>query len=176
MTQAQGKMDIRLARSRSCEKGLRGFTIVELMIVVLVGLVLTAISVPLFKTAMMNMQLNSTASAITGAISQTRYAAIMNAQVYTLVITVPGNTYVVSNVTAGTANSAVPLPGTAIAINGGTAATYTFTMCPNGSVYGAGGTCVSATTTPPAISVSNSGAQINISVSGVGYVSTTRVH
>ncbi|HYM07208.1 MAG TPA: prepilin-type N-terminal cleavage/methylation domain-containing protein [Terriglobales bacterium] len=160
---------------RSARSNLRGFTIVELLIVVLVGSVLTAISIPLYKTAMMNMQLNSMSSAITGAISQTRYAAIMNAQVYTLAITAPANTYVVSNVTEVTINAAVPLPTKAIAVNGGTSATYTFTMCPNGSVYGAGGICVNPTTTPPALSVSNNGSQINIAVSGVGNVTTTRV-
>jgi hypothetical protein len=133
-------------------------------------------SIPVYQSIMANMQMNSMASAISGVISQTRYAAIMNAQVYTFVITTPANTYVVSNVTAVTANAAVPLPGTQIAINGGTNATYTFTLCPNGTVYGAGGTCpTSPLTLPPALSATNKGRQVNINVSSVGNVTTTRV-
>ena len=174
--QAQGYRDRQKAQGRFLRRAERGFTIVELLIVVLVGTLLTAISVPLYHTAMMNVQMNSMVSAITGAVSQTRYAAIMNAQVYTLAITAPANTYVVSNVTASTSNAAIPLPSTAIAINSGTSATYTFTLCPNGAVYGAGGTCpTSPVTVPPSISVSNNGSQINITVSGVGNVTTTRV-
>jgi prepilin-type N-terminal cleavage/methylation domain-containing protein len=176
MTQAQGNRDRQQAQGRFLRSGARGFTIVELLIVVLVGTLLTAISIPLYHTAMMNMQMNSMVSAISGALSQTRYAAIMNAQVYTLAITAPANTYVVSNVTSSTTNAAVPLPSTAIAINSGTSATYTYTLCPNGAVYGAGGTCpTSPATLPPSLSISNNGSQINITVSGVGNVTTTRV-
>jgi len=176
MTRAQVNADSQLAHGRSLPKGLRGFSIVELMIVVLVGTVLTAISIPLYKSAMTNMQMNSVVSAISGAISQTRYASIMNSHVYTLVFTVPANTYVVTDVTASTTNATVPLPSTAILINGGTAATYTFTLCPNGAVSGAGGVCPPTTnTTPPALSVTNSGRQENINVSTVGNVTTTRV-
>jgi prepilin-type N-terminal cleavage/methylation domain-containing protein len=175
MTQTQGKRDRRTAGVRFTQKGIRGFTIVELLIVVLVGSLLTAISVPLYKSAMISMQLNSTVSAISGAISQTRYAAIMNGHVYTLVLTTPGNTYVVSDVTEGTSNAAVPLPTTAILINGGTSATYTYTLCPNGTAYGTGGTCIGNNTVPPALSATNNGRQVNINVSGVGSVISTRI-
>ena len=175
MTQAQGKKESRTAGVRFLQKDSRGFTIVELLIVVLIGSLLTAISVPLYKSAMISMQLNSTVSAISGAISQTRYAAIMNGHVYTLVLTTPANTYVVSDVTESTANGAVPLPSTAILINGGTSATYTYTLCPNGTAYGAGGTCIANNTVPPALSATNNGRQININVSGVGSVTSTRI-
>jgi prepilin-type N-terminal cleavage/methylation domain-containing protein len=175
MTQAPRKRDSRAASVRFIQKGIRGFTIVELLIVVLIGSLLTAMAVPLYKSAMISMQLNSTVSAISGAISQTRYAAIMNGQVYTLVLTTPANTYVVSNVTQGTANAAVPLPSTAILINGGTSATYTYTLCPNGTAYGAGGTCINNITVPPALSATNNGRQVNINVSGVGSVISTRI-
>ncbi len=168
--------DIKAEVTRVPRKDLRGFSIVELLIVVLVSGILAAMAIPRFQSAMQGMQLNSTVSAISGAVSQTRYAAIANAQVYILVITAPANTYVISNVTEGTANTAVPLPSTAILINNGTAATYTYTLCPNGTVYGAGGTCpTSPLTAPPALSATNNGRQVNINVSSVGYVSTTRV-
>ncbi|HYM07657.1 MAG TPA: prepilin-type N-terminal cleavage/methylation domain-containing protein [Terriglobales bacterium] len=168
--------DVQMEGIRVPRKDLRGFTIVELLIVVLVSGILAAMAIPRFQSAMQGMQLNSTVSAISGAISQARYAAIANAQVYTLAITAPANTYVVSNVTAGTSNAAVPLPSTAILINNGTAATYTYTLCPNGTVYGAGGTCpTSPLTAPPALAATNNGRQVNINVSSVGNVATTRV-
>jgi len=176
MKQAQQKRDSRSASDRRLRKGLRGFSIVELLIVVLVGGILTAISVPAFQSAMVNMQMNSMVSAISATISQTRYAAIMNSQVYTLAFTTPANTYVVTNVTTNTANAAVPLPGNSIVLNGGTSATYTYTLCPNGTASGAGGVCPPTTNTiPPALSATNHGRQVNINVSSVGNVTTTRI-
>ncbi len=176
MTQAQGNRDNRTAGVRSLKKDLRGFTIIELLIVVLVGIILTAISIPVYQTAMMNMQMNSMVSAISAAISQTRYAAIMNSQVYTLSITAPANTYVVTNISTSTANATVPLPSTLIALNGGTSATYTFTLCPNGTVSGAGGVCPPVSNTvPPALTATNNGRQVDINVSSVGNVTTTRI-
>jgi len=155
---------------------LRGFSIVELLIVMVVVGILAAMAIPRFQSAMTGMQLNSTVDAIAGVVSQTRYASIMNSQIYTLAITAPANTYVVTNVSTGVANTAVPLPSTAILINNGTAATYTFTMCPNGTVSGAGGVCPPViNTVPPALSATNGGRQVNINVSTVGNVTTNRV-
>lgn len=176
MTQVQGKRNSRPASVRFSHSGARGFTIVELLIVVLVGTILTAISVPVIRSAMTDAKISSTVSAISGALSQTRYAAIMNSNVYTLVVTAPANTYTVTNVTTGVANTAVPLPSTVVAINGGAGATYTFTMCPNGTVSGAGGVCPPTTNpVPPALSATYNGRQVNINVSTVGNVTTTNV-
>jgi prepilin-type N-terminal cleavage/methylation domain-containing protein len=153
----------------------RGFTVAELLIVLLVGTVLTAIAIPVMSSAMAIMRLNSTVSAITAAISQTHYRAIMNSQLYTLVLTTPNNTYVVTNVTTNTADAPMPLPNQAIALNGGASATYTFTLCPNGTVYGAGGTCP-GNNLPPALTATYQGRQTNINVSSVGNVTAKIVH
>jgi hypothetical protein len=154
----------------------RGFTIYEVVLVCASTLILSAVAIPSFNRSMANMKLNSMASGIAGVISQTRYNAIMNSQIYTLVFTVPANTYTVNNVSAGTSGSTIPLPSQLIAINGGAGATYTFTLCPNGTVFGAGGTCIGNNNLPPALSVAYQGRQINISVSGVGNVTTTTVN
>ncbi len=153
-----------------------GFTVPELLIVVIVGTVLTAIALPMYNSAMTNMRMNSMVGAISGAVSRTRYQSIMSSKIYTLAITAPANTYVVTNVTNGTAAAAVPLPSTSIAINGGTGATYTFTLCPNGVVYGAGGVCATGSPAPPALALTYKSREIDISVSGVGNVTSNVIH
>lgn len=154
-----------------------GFTVLELMIVLVVGAVLTALAVPALNTAMTNMRMNSMAAGISSIISKTRYGAIMNNQIYTLDVHAPANTYVVTNQNTGVAANAVPLPSSVIAINGGTQGTYEFTLCPNGMVYGVGASCASVgNTAPPALSIAYAGRQINISVSSVGNVTTTTIH
>jgi len=151
-----------------------GFTVLELLLVVAVGITLTAVAIPMMKSAMNNMRMNSMADAVIGAVSKTRYKSIMTSQPYTLAITAPSNTYVVTNVTTGTASATVPLPNQTVAINSGTAATYTFTFCPNGTVWGAGGVCPGAGL-PPALSISSQGRLVNINISSVGNVTTTKV-
>jgi hypothetical protein len=144
----------------------------ELLTVILAGMVMTAIAVPVIGSALASMNLNSVASAISGAVSKTRYQAIMNSQTYTLTITTPANTYVVKNVSTNTASLPTPLPEREVAINGGTSGTYAFTLCPNGTVYGAGGTCPT-NTTPPVLRATYQGKQITITVSSVGNVIKT---
>ncbi|HEX9014082.1 MAG TPA: hypothetical protein VF813_11215 [Anaerolineaceae bacterium] len=113
-------------------------------------------------------------NAITGAIGNTRYRAIMKSQALTLALTTPANSYVVTDLTTGVADAAVPLPG-GVAINGGGAAIITLTFCPNGTVWG-GGACPTGSSAPPALQITAQGRQINLSVSSVGNVTTTTIH
>ncbi len=164
-------------RSHLLQRKSGGFSVIELMIVVVVGAILTAIAVPLFNSAMANMRMNSMAAAISGAVSKTRYRAIMNSSTYLLDFHVPANNYVAINASTGAADRAVSLPSSVVAINGGASGTYEFTLCPNGMVYGSGGSCASTGNTPtPALSITYQGRQINISVSSVGNVTTTTIH
>jgi prepilin-type N-terminal cleavage/methylation domain-containing protein len=152
-----------------------GLSLPELMIGMAIAAILTAMSVPVVNSTMARMRMNSAVSAISTSISKARYRAIRNSDVYTLTITVPQNTYVVTDVTTNVADSAVPLPNT-VAINGGNSAVITYTLCPNGIVYGAGGTCTNNTNAPPALTVTYSQLQTNINVSTVGNVTTTVIH
>ncbi|HVJ05365.1 MAG TPA: hypothetical protein VM578_06820 [Candidatus Saccharimonadales bacterium] len=133
-------------------------------------------AVPVVNSAMATMRMNSMVSSIAAGISQTRQRAIMDSQAYTFVLTTPDNIYV----TTDKPGNPVPL-NRAFAINGGANATYTFTLCPNGTVYGAGG-CPSNNTppalnnAPPALTVTYQGKQTNINVSSVGNVKATTVH
>lgn len=164
VSKEQGASKQRLARRSS-----RGFTITELLVGLFVATILTATAIPIYTTAMSNMRMNSMVTALTRAVSNARYQAVMNSQIYTVAITAPGNTYVVKNVGTGVSAAAVPLPTALIAINGATAATYTFTLCPNGTVYGTGGSCPNANAIP-AIALTYQTRETDISVSGVGNV------
>jgi prepilin-type N-terminal cleavage/methylation domain-containing protein len=152
-----------------------GLSLVELMVVMAIGTVLSLLAVPVFNSAMTTMRLNAVASNVSAAIGKTRYRAIMNSQPYTLTLSTPGNTYVVTNLQSKVTDNAVPLPSTLVAINGGGNATYTFTFCPNGTAYGAGGTCPSANVTP-VLSLTYKSRQTDISVSSVGNVTTNAIH
>ncbi|MGH9739154.1 MAG: pilus assembly FimT family protein [Candidatus Acidiferrales bacterium] len=149
-----------------------GFTLLEMLLVVLVGMVMTAIAIPVLSRAMANMRINSAVSQFSGAIQSTRFRAIKDSQPYTFVLTTPANTYVVSN-TVNPAPTTVPLPSY-ITITGGSGSPFTYTLCPNGIVYGAGG-CSPNPNQPPALSFTYQGRQINVAVSDVGNVTTTTI-
>ncbi len=164
-----------MTRNSADTRPTAGFTLPELLIGMAVAAILTAMSVPVVSSTMSRMRMNSAVSAISGAVSKARYQAIRNSDVYTLAITVPQNTYVVTDVTANVVSPAVPLPNT-VTINGGNAAVFTYTLCANGTVYGAGGTCTGNLNVPPALAVTYGQLQTNIAVSTVGNVTTTVIH
>ncbi len=163
----------RTARGR--RNGSAGLTLIELLIVMAIGIVLTALAMPVINSALTSMRLNSMANSITSAIGKARYRAIMNSQPYSLVLSTPVNSYVVTNLQTQVADKAVPLPSTTIAVNGGAAAIYTYTFCPNGTVYGAGGACPGGNL-PPALALTYQNRQINMAVSSVGNVTATTIH
>ena len=156
---------------RPRDRSNRGFTIPELLVGLLIATVVTASAIPVYNTAMANMRMNSMVTALTRAVSNARYQSVMTSQIYTLAITTPANTYVVKNIATGVSVAAVQLPTTMIAINGGSASTYTFTLCPNGTVYGAGGGCPN-NNTPPALALTYHSSETDLSISGVGNVTS----
>lgn len=160
---------------RECARA-KGFTLGELLVVLVVGTILTVMAVPILGTVMSSMRMNSMTNAISAAVGKTRYRALTSSQAYTLALKVPGNTYIVTNVSTATADRPVPLPSTSVLVNGGANATYTYTFCPNGTVYGAGGACSNNPNLPPALAITYQTRQTNISVSMVGNVTTTIIH
>lgn len=156
-------------------KSTSGFSIMELVISMIVVGTISAMAIPTLNSALIGLRLNATATAISAALSNTRYRALKDSQIYTVVFTTPGNTYVVKDVPTNTSDAAVPLPNTSAALNGGGTATYTFTFCPNGTVYGAGGACPGVNAAP-VLAATYSGQEIDITTSSTGNVTTTRIH
>lgn len=119
----------------------RGFSMVELLLVVAVGLILTGIAVPQVKSGMYRYRLNGAVASATWAIQSTRYQALMAGYPYQVVFTKATNEYQIQDLPTGSASyanvgSAVPLSGSATSLNQDT----TLQFKPNGFVSATTGT------------------------------------
>lgn len=116
-------------------KNRRGFTLLELMVVMLVVLVLSAIALPQVQAALNSYRLNAAVSASTWAIQTTRYQAIMHGYPYQIAFNAATNAYQVSSEPPGAAafsNVGTPVPIANQLITFSTSTTLQFS--PNGSV------------------------------------------
>jgi len=163
-----------LAGKRQCAQG---FSLLELLIVLAIGLVLTGISIPMTINAMRSYRLTAAVSAATGAIQSNRYSAVMNGypyqltfspatesfQVYTMIP--PATTYSAVVKTGGTVypTSPVPISGSGdISIS----RSETFQFSPGGTV--------TETSSNMSFQITNPyGGSNTITVSGVGNVTVT---
>ena len=80
-----------------------GFTLIEMVIVLAILTVLTAVCLPLFQSATKSYRMSSAVLAVTGAIQSTRYQAIMHGYPYTLTLDPTTQTYQVKNELPGAA-------------------------------------------------------------------------
>ncbi len=71
----------------------RGFTLLELLVVVSIILIVTLMALPSARNAIRSYRLNAAASAVSGVIQSTRYQAIMVGCPYTLTFTTSSMTY-----------------------------------------------------------------------------------
>jgi prepilin-type N-terminal cleavage/methylation domain-containing protein len=106
----------------------RGFTLLEMVLVVAVSLVLAAIAVPAFQTTLRNFALKSAVSAMSGTIQSTRYQAIFHGCTYQLAFNAAAYNYTISSAAPAAGGqaclaapvqvgNAVPLPGTGVTLN-----------------------------------------------------------
>ncbi len=96
------------------------FTMIEMLIVLAVSVVLAGIAIPSFTNAMYSYRQNASVSAVSGALSATRFLAIMKGYPYQLVFTPSTMSYQVYNevppattyslVVPATGSSTTPLP------------------------------------------------------------------
>jgi prepilin-type N-terminal cleavage/methylation domain-containing protein len=143
-----------------------GFSLIELLVVMAIVLIVTAISIPVIQNAMSGYKLKSTVLAVTGAIQGTRYRAIASGYKYTVVFDSTNLTYQVQSdpaggTTFGNVGGTVPLSSSSAkpALNQNT----TFQFKPNGSV--------SATTGAMTLIVTLAGKAETITVSNYGSIS-----
>ena len=169
---------VRLCRNvYSAHRSARGFTVLELVFVLLIFMIMAAMAIPLIQNVMGSYRLNGAVSSVTGAIQSTRYQAIFNGYPFRVVFNQAALTYQIQSDPAragvfanfcvpAAASCPVPLAGssTQVAINQDT----TFTFSPGGSVQSpqaVGGVTV--------LSLTYSGKTKNITVSSYGNIKVT---
>lgn len=119
----------------------RGFTLLELVLVLAVAGVLSAIAIPGIATSLRYLALRSAVASMTGAIQSTRYQAIFHGCQYQLVFSSATYSYTVASESPavggttclaafGAAGPAVPLEGTGVGLN----APVTLVLHPSGLV------------------------------------------
>ena len=158
---SKGKRVRQASRGRNSAAG---FTMVELVLVLVVSLILTAMAIPKFSSAVATYELNGAVESAESAIQGTRYQAIMHGYQYEVTFDATHNTFqVLSEVPPATTFSnvgnAVPLSGVPITVSAAT----TFLEKPNGSV--------SATVGAMSFSISYQGTTKTLTVSNYGSVS-----
>jgi Tfp pilus assembly protein FimT len=87
-----------IGRRENCHPR-KGFSLLELVVVLGIVIVFVVISVPLVASASRNYRLNGAAAAIAGAIQKTRYQAIQDGCSYQIVFTAGTTTYQVQSQT-----------------------------------------------------------------------------
>jgi prepilin-type N-terminal cleavage/methylation domain-containing protein len=119
----------------------RGFTLIELVIVVAIAMVVMAMAVPGIRRVTQLYAMRAAVTSLTGAIQSARYNAIFHGCRYQLVFTAATKSYTVANMVpaAGgqTCNAVYSAPGPAIPIQGRGAslgANVTLQFLPSGFV------------------------------------------
>ena len=103
----------------------RGFTMMEIVMVLLIGTVLTAIAIPQVRSGVYRYRLQAAVASSTWAIQSTRYQALMEGYPYQVVFTSSNNSYQIQNLPTGAGayanvGTAVPLSGSAVILSANT--------------------------------------------------------
>jgi prepilin-type N-terminal cleavage/methylation domain-containing protein len=103
-----------------------GFSLLELVITLAVGLILAGMALPAIRTSIQYFRVRSAVSTITGAIQSTRYRAIFDGCPYNITLNSTSNTFQVGSESNGgngcaaaftNVGSTVPFGVTAITLN-----------------------------------------------------------
>jgi Tfp pilus assembly protein FimT len=162
------ELGIRHRRRGRSSTANRGFTLLELLFTVLIGIVLTVIALPLVQNVMTGFKLRSAVASVTGAIQTTRYQAISSGYAFRVVLDKTASTIQVQsdpNRTGTFANtgSAIPLASSSIPVVLGTSTTLQFR--PSG--------VVTATTGSTTLTLTYGGKTETITVSSYGNIKVT---
>lgn len=161
--------------ARTVNSASRGWSLIELMVVVAIIGVIVKISLPSIQNTILAYRLSAAASSVAAAIQQTRYKAIQVGCKYTIAFTQTSTTYQVQT----QAISGTPPACASTFTNVGPAIPWTtgggVRMTPSTTLQFDPGGIVTATTGSLSFTLSNGNATANrtITVSGVGNVKVT---
>ncbi|HEV7968157.1 MAG TPA: prepilin-type N-terminal cleavage/methylation domain-containing protein [Candidatus Acidoferrales bacterium] len=163
MTQAQENRQRSVSR---LSRKNRGFTLVEVLMVVLIGIVLTAMAIPQVKSAIYNYRLNSAVAMSKWALQSTRFQALQSGYPFQVVFNATNLNYQIQSEPTGTTTyanfgAAVPLSAWPMTFSQNT----TINFQPNGFV--------SATVGSNVFSIAYQTTTANITVSNYGNVSVS---
>ena len=121
----------RTGRSRPPFHSARGMTVLELLIVVSIGIVMTAMAVPAVRSATRYFQLRAAVASVSGTIQTTRYQALKVGYPYRLVLDNAAGTMQVQNDPSDTGawanvDTTVPISGSGNPVSLNAAVTLTF--------------------------------------------------
>jgi len=156
-------------------EGAPGFTLIELVVVVAIVLVISAMAMPMARNMIRSYRLNAAASSISGAIQSTRYQAIMVGCPYTLAFSSSSITYqaATQNITGTPPACATSYSNVGGAVPWATSpeislsSSVTLTFNPSGTV-----TSNQTGSPPTTLTIGVGGMTKTITVSGVGNVKT----
>lgn len=149
--------------NRAARRQDRGYTMIEIVMAMLVGMVLTAMAIPQVRSGLNTYRLNSAVAMCKWAIQSTRFQALEKGYNYQVAFSSTNLNYQIQNAPSGTyanVGSAVPFTSWPMTVNQDT----TITFQPNGFVTSAPGNSFTITYqgVTATITVSNYG---NVSVS-----------
>jgi prepilin-type N-terminal cleavage/methylation domain-containing protein len=153
-----------------------GFSLVELLLVVAVGLILSAMAIPVARTAIASYQLDAAVDSVSGAIQGARYQAIMHGYLYQVDFNSATNQFQLSSeippaATFSSVGTAVPISSSPVTLGVGTTNSNStgqviMQFKPNGSV-----SVTSGQSMPLSLTISYNGATKTLTVSNYGSVS-----
>ena len=121
--------------------GTKGFTLIEMLVVVVVGTILTVMAIPSITSGVRNYRLRGAVASVTWAIHSTRYQALMEGYPFQVVFSSSANTYQIqsspaNNGTFANVGTSVPFSSYPVVLSADT----TLSFKPNGYVTPAVGT------------------------------------
>ena len=151
--------------NRQLKRRERGYTMIEIVMAMLVGIILSAMAVPQVKRVVYNYRLNSAVAMAKWAIQSTRFQALAKGYPYQVAFSSSSLNYQIQNLPSGTTyanvGNTVPLSAWPMTFNQDT----TINFKPNGSV--------SATVGSNVFTIAYQGVTATITVSNYGNVTVS---